>query len=285
MKKVTIALATALILAACGHHKHRDNQPAPTQRPTATATNRPTATATATSQPTATAQPSVSPTVVPRTPSTDANNYGGQALVANAKGAATGLSSQAVSGSRTQLKVGGKTIDLTLPNISAGETTNLNGANINGKIYKRFAISGRNYQNSVFGYINDGDKDYIFSQGNVTKDMPTSGKAEYDGSALISKAGGDIARADADFNVDFASKVLNGVIAKDNGRAASNFDFNPINIKANISGSSFTSDGSTPAQVQGNFYGDNARELGGLVQDASQQIGGSFGAVKEEAKK
>ena len=281
MKKVSLALATALVLAACGHHKHRDNQPAPTNQPRPTVTNRPTAT----SQPTA--QPSVSPTVIPNTPNTDANNYGGQALVANADGAAVGLNGQVVSGSRTQLKVGGKTIDLTLPNISAGETTNLNGANINGKIYKRFAVSGRNYQNSVFGYINDGDKDYIFSQGDITKNMPTGGQAKYDGSALISKAGSATATADADFNVDFASKVLSGVIAKDGDSPASKsaFAFNPINVKANISGSSFTSDGSTPAQVQGNFYGDNARELGGLVQDASQQIGGSFGAVKEEAKK
>ena len=63
------------------------------------------------------------------------------------------------------LNANGKQVALQIPGVIAGSLTQINGnLNYNGKSYKLFYASGTNYRNSKFGYINDGNEDYIFSQ-------------------------------------------------------------------------------------------------------------------------
>ena len=174
------------------------------------------------------------------------------------------------------LNANGKQVALQIPGVIAGSLTQINGnLNYNGKSYKLFYASGTNYRNSKFGYINDGNEDYIFSQGAPTANMPTAGVAKYSGAAAVGRA----AVADtalANFSANFGEKTLTGSITK-NSRVA----FNPIKFNATINGNSFST-GDGAVQSTGYFYGDNARELGGVLHDSSQSLGGSFGAIRAE---
>ena len=60
---------------------------------------------------------------------------------------------------------------------------------VEGVSYKNFLISGEHYQNSRFGYITRDNTDYIFSQGALTQNMPSTGIARYDGEAIVGRNG------------------------------------------------------------------------------------------------
>ena len=176
------------------------------------------------------------------------------------------------------LNANGKQVALQIPGVIAGSLTQINGnLNYNGKSYKLFYASGTNYRNSKFGYINDGNEDYIFSQGLPTTNMPSSGSVRYAGIAVLGK-GGAVGPAPANFTADFGQKTLSADITPlQNSRVA----FNPIKFNATINGNSFST-GDGAVQSTGYFYGDNARELGGVLHDSSQSLGGSFGAIRAE---
>ena len=72
------------------------------------------------------------------------------------------------------LNINGKRLPLEFSNLRAGNMINLRDSTVDGISYKRFIVSGTNYQNQKFGYINDGTNDYIFSQGLPTANMPAS---------------------------------------------------------------------------------------------------------------
>lgn len=251
MTKLTLALlsTSALMLAACGGGSDNNapqdqHKPAP-QQPNNPGTNTPPPQGTYQGQiaivPTGT-------TITASTPlkSTASNNLG----IVNADG---------------------KQIAAQIPGFVSGNLTILSGSNINGKSYKTFIVSGYKYPNSKFGYITEGNEDYIFSHGALTTNMPTSGRVKYDGDAIIARAG-ITTTGDADFVADFGAKTLTGKIDDSKG-----FAFNPVHIHATISGNSFIT-GAGPVNAGGNFYGPNAAELGGVFNDASQELSGSFGA-------
>ena len=159
-----------------------------------------------------------------------------------------------------------------LPNIRS------NSIQINGVSYKNFLVSGHNYRNSRFGYITHDNTDYIFSQGAFTTNMPNQGIVEYDGDAAVGR-NGVTGVADADFTVNFGNKTVSGRIKAERG---SNIQFNPIYLTATINGSHFSgSANSAGVSTAGHFYGDNARELGGIFHDSTQNLSGSYGAVRD----
>ena len=80
-----------------------------------------------------------------------------------------------VSDDLAVLNLDGKKLPLQLPNISSGNITSVRGATIGDTSYKQFIVSGTRYANSKFGYLNDGSKDYIFSQGVPTAQRRGSG--------------------------------------------------------------------------------------------------------------
>ena len=174
------------------------------------------------------------------------------------------------------LNINGKQLPLEIANIRAGNMLRMQNSTVDGKSYKLFVVSGTIYQNQKFGYINDGTNDYIFSQGLPTANMPASGTVKYSGAAAVGRA----AVADtavASFNANFGEKTLNGTISKN---ANGQIEFNPINLAATINGNTFSSKDDAAVKTTGSFYGDNARELGGIFQDSTQTLSGSFGAIR-----
>ena len=174
------------------------------------------------------------------------------------------------------LNMDGKKLPLQLPNISGANISSVRGATIGDTSYKQFIVSGSRYANSKFGYLNDGSKDYIFSQGAPTATMPTTGVVKYSGAAAVGRA----AVADsavANFSADFGAKTLTGSITQN---ASSAVEFKPVNINAGIEGNTFSSKADAAVKTTGGFYGENAHELGGIFQDSAQAISGSFGAVR-----
>ena len=57
-------------------------------------------------------------------------------------------------------------------------------------------------------------------------------------------------------------------------------DFRPITINATINGNAFSTANDAAVKSTGHFYGDNAREVGGVFHDSTQSLVGSFGAIR-----
>lgn len=184
------------------------------------------------------------------------------------------------------------------------DASNLNVINIDGKeirvAYADTGINARTWTkvNSLqsccgkftdvrFGAIDSAgpeENDYIFYNGNPTKVMPTSGTANYNGHFIVT--GDDYPAFDdedyvtgaAQFSADFANKTLTGSMKADALQA--------INVNAQINGNSFTGSATSAsfvgkAEVDGKFFGDNAKELGGVfnyLNDQDNGWGGAFGA-------
>ena len=182
------------------------------------------------------------------------------------------------SNSAASMTVNGNEVAVMLPGIFSRGFTIIDGnTSINGKSYARFITSGSSYA-SKFGYVTENNQDYIFSHGAPTTNMPIAGRVEYDGDAIVGKAGGNITVGDADFIADFGQKTFHGRITTD---GQSTFPFNPIHINAVINGNSFATTGGAVSS-SGHFYGYNAAEVGGVFQDGGQGIVGSFGARKDD---
>lgn len=152
------------------------------------------------------------------------------------------------------------------------------------------------YQDVRFGLVESQgleEQDYFFYNGNPTKTMPTSGTASYTGNALIDFDGevypnveyklntlgrdDDFIFGDARFTADFGNKSLSGSLTSQY--------IEPVNIQASITDNSFNGTAksasfSTTANVEGKFYGVNAKELGGMFIDSESRAtwGGVFGA-------
>lgn len=255
MKKSTLAiLLTSSLLAACGGSGGSDN--AQTSDPQ---------------------NPSTPLPEQPNTP-TPSSAYMGKTYIVPVNSSAPTQTYNTTSNSIATLTANGQELAVQLPGIISGGFTQLTGnTTYNGKSYSRFIVSGTRYVNSKFGYITEGQKDYIFSHGAPTANMPASGRVEYDGDALIGKAG-SVSVADADFVADFGQKTLTGSITRD---SQSTFAFNPIAINATISGNTFAANNGAITS-SGYFYGNNAAEIGGVFSDSSQGIAGSFGARKDD---
>ena len=244
----TLALgASLLLLTACGGGGG-DNTPTPTP------TNTPT----------------------PNRPSNNVSgSYQGRALVVPAGSKANASNSQNVGGdSLTVLSVAGKQIPLQLNNISSGAMTHVQGS-IVGSGIKLFSVSGSHYRYSKFGYINQDGADYIFSHGQRTAQMPSSGTARYVGDATLGRDGQAVLGV-SDFSADFGRKTLAGTITPLRSGVIKALDIN-----ANISGNSFSTAAGAAVSSSGHFYGSQAEELGGIFVDSNQQLAGSFGGRKQ----
>lgn len=147
-----------------------------------------------------------------------------------------------------------------------------------------FACCGE-YSDTRFGVYEGGPNGnaYFFHNGNPTKEMPSSGRANYNGDVIVSGDTphfkyGDYLEGTSQFTADFSNKTLSGTLNIDTMQA--------INVNANISSNNFTGtassgDFATSAKVEGKFYGDNAKELSGVFHD-SKTWGGAFGAAKAQ---
>lgn len=152
-----------------------------------------------------------------------------------------------------------------------------------------FTVLAKDYSSVRFGAIKNfeaGQGDIIFYNGNPTKEMPTQGTADYHGESILTSHGDEIPddymKGTSSFKADFANKKLTGDLKISN--KAANVDVT-VKVDAKISGSSFsgTATSTTFAKQgisEGKFYGDNAKELGGLVKAEDNSWGGAFAAKK-----
>lgn len=172
--------------------------------------------------------------------------------------------------------VDGKTVTIAFPGIISGDWT---------KISDNYTCCGK-YSDVRFGYTvgNDpSESDYLFYNGNTTKTMPTSGVAQYNGDFIFDSHDeayedleGDDLTGKATFTADFANKTLVG--------SMNSSHIEPINVNAAINGNGFKGNAQsasfkTTAELEGKFYGENAKELGGIFTD-KKSWGGAFGAAQ-----
>lgn len=132
----------------------------------------------------------------------------------------------------------------------------------------------------AIGSTGPNQKDIVFYNGNPTQTMPTAGTANYNGYFIVTgnkypEIYDDYLTGNAAFAVDFSAKTLNGTMNAET--------VDVINLNANISGNSFTGSANSAslsgtAKVEGKFYGENAKELGGMFKAADWV--GAFGASK-----
>ena len=189
----------------------------------------------------------------------------------------------------------------------AGETLMVNDK-VSVKTY------GKNFEYLKFGELSVGTSNSVFLQGERTattgeKAVPTTGKAKYLGNwvgyitGADSSKGFNDAKDVADFDIDFASKTVNGkLITKDRkdpvfnitGQIAGNgWTGKASTAKANAGGYNIDSSSSTNksivienANVTGGFYGPNANEMGGSFTHDTNDSKASvvFGTKKQEVK-
>lgn len=188
----------------------------------------------------------------------------------------------------------------------AGETLMVNDK-VSVKTY------GKNFEYLKFGELSVGDSHSVFLQGERTaeKAVPTTDKAKYLGNWVGYITGADSSKGFndaedvANFDIDFASKTVNGkLITK--GRKDPVF-----NITGEISGNGWTGKASTAeanaggykidssstgksivikdAKVTGGFYGPNATEMGGSFVHKNNGDDGKvsvvFGTKKQQEVK
>ncbi|MBF0751461.1 MULTISPECIES: Slam-dependent surface lipoprotein [unclassified Pasteurella] len=172
----------------------------------------------------------------------------------------------------TSINVDGTNITIGYPGIHANSWATIGDLKV---------CCGR-YSDIRFGVSDSYDAGYMFYNGNPTQNMPTSGTATYSGEAIISAENvaaledEDYHVGKSEFNVNFGDKTLNGALTIPN--------IQPVDINAKISGNSFTgtaNSASLPSgQVEGKFYGNNAKEMAGLASD-NKSWGATFGAAKQ----
>ncbi|MCF7529787.1 transferrin-binding protein-like solute binding protein [Neisseria lisongii] len=180
---------------------------------------------------------------------------GNQGFAANKEVAVSGDHKSSV------ITVDGHQIAVTHPFIISGRFTSINDSKAHT------VASGTKFNHIRFGGQIDkvnGNTPYVFAVGDVTKDVPASGKASYVGDSVVINSNG-LTDGAAKFDVDFGAKNITG--------SASG-----VALAGKINGAAFegTKDG---VAMQGNFYGPAAAELSGVFKGDNVQ--GAFGAKKQ----
>ena len=256
--KIGAVLAAILSLAACGGGggssitTSSSSTPTPAPRPT----------------------PAPSPAPAPSA------QYQGVHLTAGSTEAHTALAQAYNSNTLNEIQVGSRTVTVKYQGVSSGEFTNI------GTRDNKMIASDRSLSYSRFGAYFGPDKSAaeiangaratqtndVFSMGQVTTNMPTTGTAVYNGLSLGSRTGDVYGEGTSRFNVNFGAKTISGTVSN----AAYSAD-----LRGTISGASF-SGAHNGVNMSGNFYGPNAAELGGVYNGTSngRSVVGSFGAKR-----
>ena len=274
--KFSLTALAALTLAACGSSGGGDagsSSQAPTKDKQATQATQATKN-----------QNNVSGSVSP-----SSNNKTGGVIVIDSdnKGNVTTKTVALTSANLYKINVDGKDIPIGFgPGISSGDwavskAQTINGMKLNGKL----EVCCGSYSNVRFGAIESQDPsqdDILFYNGYPTTSMPSSGVASYVGDSIITAdtdklPDEDYVKGSSSFTADFGNKKLAGTIS------AANVDV--VKIDANISGNGFSGTAksdllNSQGTAEGKFYGENAKELGGLVKANDNSWGAAFAAKK-----
>lgn len=274
--KFSLTALAALTLAACGSSGGGDagsSSQAPTKD----------------RQSAQTTQPSKKQKNSSNSASTSSNNKTGGAIVIDSdnKGNVTAKTVALTSANLYKINVDGKDIPIGFgPGISARGWTQATAKTINGmKLNGKLEVCCGSYSNVRFGAIESQDPsqdDILFYNGYPTTSMPSSGVASYVGDSIITAdtdklPDEDYVKGSSSFTADFGNKKLAGTIS------AANVDV--VKIDANISGNGFSGTAksdllNSQGTAEGKFYGENAKELGGLVKANDNSWGAAFAAKK-----
>ena len=274
--KFSLTALSALTLAACGSSGGGDagsSSQAPTK-------DKQAAQATQTTKNQNNVSGSVSPS---------SNNKTGGVIIIDSdnKGNVTTKTVALTSANLYKINVDGKDIPIGFgPGISARGWTVASAQTINGmKLNGKLEVCCGSYSNVRFGAIESQDPsqdDILFYNGYPTTSMPSSGVASYVGDSIITAdtdklPDEDYVKGSSSFTADFGNKKLAGTIS------AANVDV--VKIDANISGNGFSGTAksdllNSQGTAEGKFYGENAKELGGLVKANDNSWGAAFAAKK-----
>ena len=274
--KFSLTALAALTLAACGSSGGGDagsSSQAPTK-------DKQAAQATQTTKNQNNVSGSVSPS---------SNNKTGGVIVIDSdnKGNVTTKTVTLTSANLYNINFDGKDIPIGFgPGISARDWTVASAQTINGmKLNGKLEVCCGSYSNVRFGAIESQDPsqdDILFYNGYPTTSMPSSGVASYVGDSIITAdtdklPDEDYVKGSSSFTADFGNKKLAGTIS------AANVDV--VKIDANISGNGFSGTAksdllNSQGTAEGKFYGENAKELGGLVKANDNSWGAAFAAKK-----
>ena len=274
--KFSLTALAALTLAACGSSGGGDagsSSQAPTK-------DKQTAQATQTTKNKNNVSDSASPSL---------NNKTGGVIVIDSdnKGNVTTKTVALTSANLYKINVDGKDIPIGFgPGISARGWTVASAQTINGmKLNGKLEVCCGSYSNVRFGAIESQDPsqdDILFYNGYPTTSMPSSGVASYVGDSIITAdtdklPDEDYVKGSSSFTADFGNKKLAGTIS------AANVDV--VKIDANISGNGFSGTAksdllNSQGTAEGKFYGENAKELGGVVNANDNSWGAAFAAKK-----
>ena len=262
--KIGAVLAAILSLAACGGGggsgitTSSSSTPTPAPRPTPAPSPRPT--------------PSPAPA-----PSAQ---YQGVHLTAGSTQAHTAHVQAYNSNTLNEIQVGSRTVTIKRPGIlartfSTFSTRNDSVTSSDGSLsYSRFgAYFGADKTDAeIANGSRSTQTNKVFSMGQITTNMPTTGTAVYNGLSLGSRTGDVYDEGTSRFNVDFGAKTISGTVSNATYSA---------DLRGTISGASF-SGAHNGVNMSGNFYGPNAAELGGVYSGTSNglPVAGSFGAKR-----
>ena len=175
-----------------------------------------------------------------------------------------------------------KPVAITDPNITE---LNVDGQkiNLNVGLAPDDIVCCSRFSDSRFGFVEGpNETDYVFYNGNLTRNMPNAGTAEYLGESLFIGVTQYGERGRSEFTVNFGDKTLTGrldvpsIVTMDvNGRITDN----SFTGTATPQPSTYIS--SSVANVEGKFYGDQAKEMAGLASPDDNAWVGAFGAQKQ----
>lgn len=255
MAKLSVTTLACLVLAACGGGGGGSSQPTTNNSPVVINPN-----------------PSTPP-------ATNDNSTGGVFMLSGEDDNVTLAYKKLASANKfeQQIVVDGKVVTIAFPGIGGNGWTHINTIH----------TCCNKYRDVRFGHIVSADpseNDYFFYNGNTTQVMPTGGIAKYNGDFIFdsdAEAHADLENSEltgnAAFEVDFANKTVVGNLTSPHVQ--------PIEVKADISGNGFkgtarSASFQTTADLNGKFYGTNAKELGGVFADKEITWGGAFGATR-----
>lgn len=315
LTRFSLTILAALTLTACGSSGGSSASNAPTAR-TSTPASQPSTQATQPSIPAA--QPSTlatqpsTPTVQPSTPaaqpSTPAAQPSEQAVLEMPKrsptntGVVFSIKTESEEDSVGQIntinneqELSNRTltsIDVDGKQIPIAFTENWNEAKyieqpLNGVPH----ICCNKYTAMRFGAIASneaGQNDILFYNGIPTEKLPDSGEVTYEGESIMTSKESvipdDYMKGSSKFIVNFGDKKLSGSLIIDTTKSTSSSQKVKIDIeKAKITGNTFSGTAQSDSFksqgiAEGKFYGDGAKELGGMVKAKDNSWAGAYGA-------
>lgn len=254
-----LALAVSAFLVACGSSSSQSSTP-PTGKTTGETTGKTTG-----------------ETTDKATEKTTAGTETGLQITANrTTGSSASISTYAPTADLNQFVINGQTIDLTPSGFSHGGFLLLGTDNgVNDDNTQRY-VSGNKYSQVRFGLLTQKGSNKVtgFSQGNVTKDMPTEGVLSYAGDYVgYDHESAKVGTGTIQAKVDFANKKISGSSSADSNNFPG-ISFSNESISAN--GFSLNKDG---VQVEAQFYGPQAAEMSGVYNNNGNYTA-AFGARK-----